>query len=715
MKKKVFIFILPFLLAASLHCFAVKIMPLGNSITNGHIVPGGYRAQFWRNLEAAGLNCGVDIVGTQHDNFTVDIGDIDHEGHGGALIDQIASSINSWMDTTHPDIIMLEIGTNDIAFNVDVANAPTRLGSLIDKICAKLPTNGKLYVATIIPFGDVAANQRASNYNAALPAIIQTRQNEGKPVSLVDLNHSILLTDLSADNVHPSQAGYNKMGDFWFNVIKNDITSPCGDIVSVTRVAVLPTIATINPGSTQQLSAIVSPSNATNKNVSWVSNNTSIATVDANGLVTGVAAGTATITVRTIDGDFTATSAVTIRVPVTGVSVNPSALSINAGTTKQLTITLSPFNATNRMLSWGSNKTSVATVNGSGAVTGVAAGSAIITVRTKDGNFTATSNITVIDSPIVNPPSQTVIIEAGFLSATDGSVTILNGTTPDVTNLPGSLWVESAGWNAYGHPQIGQSWNGQTKNVASMEGGSKVLGISIKSDGTYIKPIQLHLSADIKMQGDVYKAKIETAKAILGFYPELPALNSGTPLAKFTGLELKGDGSLTLIENGTTVNSIVAVSLSGDSIVANQLYTLAYDVNTSTGGISNVSLQGSASAYNFTSTAFTDLATAYVGFGAGGDNNIVAMDNFIVSDASTPTQTKNIIDDCFIVYPNPAINRIYFSKNVSEAALFSLQGKKILSAYNEHSLDVSALSKGLYIVRTIEIDGNKKSTKLEIR
>ncbi|MFA6580236.1 MAG: Ig-like domain-containing protein, partial [Paludibacter sp.] len=607
------------------------------------------------------------------------------------------------------------IGTNDIAFNVDVANAPTRLGSLIDKICAKLPTNGKLYVATIIPFGEAAANQRALYYNAALLAIIQTRQDEGKPVSLVDLNHSILLTDLSADNVHPSQAGYNKMGDFWFNVIKNDITSPCGDIISVTRVAVLPTSATINPGSTQQLSAIVSPSNATNKNVSWISNNTSIATVDANGLVTGVAAGTATITVRTIDGDFTATSAVTIRVPVTGVSVNPSAVSINAGTTKQLTITLSPFNATNRMLSWGSNKTSVATVNGSGAVTGVAAGSAIITVRTKDGNFTATSNITVIDSPIVNPPSQTVIIEAGFLSATDGSVTILNGTTPDVTNLPGSLWVESAGWNAYGHPQIGQSWNGQTKNVASMEGGSKVLGISIKSDGTYIKPIQLHLSADIKMQGDVYKAKIETAKAILGFYPELPALNSGTPLAKFTGLELKGDGSLTLIENGTTVNSIVAVSLSGDSIVANQLYTLAYDVNTSTGGISNVSLQGSASAYNFTSTAFTDLATAYVGFGAGGDNNIVAMDNFIVSDASTPTQTKNIIDDCFIVYPNPAINRIYFSKNVSEAALFSLQGKKILSAYNEHSLDVSALSKGLYIVRTIEIDGNKKSTKLEIR
>ncbi|MFA6580502.1 MAG: SGNH/GDSL hydrolase family protein, partial [Paludibacter sp.] len=136
MKKKVFIFILPFLLAASLHCFAVKIMPLGNSITNGNIVPGGYRAQFWRNLESAGLNCGVDIVGTQHDNFTVDLGDIDHEGHGGALIDQIASSINLWMDTTHPDIIMLEIGTNDIAFNVDVANAPTRLGSLIDKICA---------------------------------------------------------------------------------------------------------------------------------------------------------------------------------------------------------------------------------------------------------------------------------------------------------------------------------------------------------------------------------------------------------------------------------------------------------------------------------------------------------------------------------------------------------------------------------------------------
>jgi hypothetical protein len=83
--------------------------------------------------------------------------------------------------------------------------------------------------------------------------------------------------------------------------------------------------------------------------------------------------------------------------PVTGVSILPATASVNIGSSKQLTANVYPYNALNKNVSWESGNTSVATVNSDGLVTTVAEGSAIITVTTEDGSFTATSNITVLD------------------------------------------------------------------------------------------------------------------------------------------------------------------------------------------------------------------------------------------------------------------------------------------------------------------------------
>jgi lysophospholipase L1-like esterase len=88
-----------------------------------------------------------------------------------------------------------------------------------------------------------------------------------------------------------------------------DITA---NTVPVTGVIVTPSSATVTSGGTTQLTATVSPSNATNKQVSWVSSNPAVATVNSTGLVSGIAAGSATITATTSDGGFTATSAITV-------------------------------------------------------------------------------------------------------------------------------------------------------------------------------------------------------------------------------------------------------------------------------------------------------------------------------------------------------------------------------------------------------------------
>lgn len=174
------------------------------------------------------------------------------------------------------------------------------------------------------------------------------------------------------------------------------LTNTNAPVVAVTGVLVSPTTVTVGLGSTQQLNATLAPANATNQNVTWTSSNTAVATVNTSGLVTAVSAGTTTITVKTVDGNKTATSTITVAaIPVASVSVTPTTASLYAGNTQQLSASISPANATNKTVTWSSSNTGVATVNSSGLVTAVSAGTATITTTTQDGNKTATATITV--------------------------------------------------------------------------------------------------------------------------------------------------------------------------------------------------------------------------------------------------------------------------------------------------------------------------------
>ena len=193
----------------------VKVMPLGDSITDGITVQGAYRTKLWKNITGNGLT--VDFVGSLTGGPS-ELGDKNHEGHSGWRIDQISNNINSWMDTYKPQIVLLHIGTNDISQKYDLNNAPSRLSGLIDKICAKLPAGGKLYVASIIPisYADV------KSYNSSLAGVVKDKTNQGKPVYMVDMYSALTTNDLG-DGVHPNANGYNKMADVWFNAIKADL------------------------------------------------------------------------------------------------------------------------------------------------------------------------------------------------------------------------------------------------------------------------------------------------------------------------------------------------------------------------------------------------------------------------------------------------------------------------------------------------------------
>ena len=154
--------------------------------------------------------------------------------------------------------------------------------------------------------------------------------------------------------------------------------------VSVTNVTMKPTTLTLNEGKTGQLTATVAPSNADNKNVTWKSDNEKVATVSSAGKVTAKKAGTATITVTTVDGGKTATCKVTVKankVPVKSVSLNKTKLTLGAKEKFTLKATVKPSNATSKKVTWKSSKKSVATVSSKGVVTAKKTGKTTITAK----------------------------------------------------------------------------------------------------------------------------------------------------------------------------------------------------------------------------------------------------------------------------------------------------------------------------------------------
>ena len=170
--------------------------------------------------------------------------------------------------------------------------------------------------------------------------------------------------------------------------------------IGVTGVSLSSNTLTLNVGDTNTLIATVLPTNATNKNVTWSTNNSSVASVN-NGTVTAHAKGQATITVTTADGGYSASCSVTVNevsttVSVQGVTLSTNTLSMKVGGTTTLTANIRPTNATNQNVTWSSNSAVVSVNNG--LVTANSVGQATIRVTTEDGNYSDTCIVTVSEN-----------------------------------------------------------------------------------------------------------------------------------------------------------------------------------------------------------------------------------------------------------------------------------------------------------------------------
>ena len=168
--------------------------------------------------------------------------------------------------------------------------------------------------------------------------------------------------------------------------------------VSVTEVGLNKTSTTLIEGETETLVATVMPENASDKSVVWESGNESAATVSQEGLVTAVGEGKSTITVKTNDGGFSASCEVTVNkkvIAVTGVVLGKTELTLVEGEEENLAAAVTPENATDKSVVWESSNKSAAAVSQDGLVTAVEEGKATITVKTNDGGFSASCEVTV--------------------------------------------------------------------------------------------------------------------------------------------------------------------------------------------------------------------------------------------------------------------------------------------------------------------------------
>jgi len=220
-----------------------KIMPLGDSITEGKYTGGGYRKVLQDLLKANGYT--VTFVGKEDNGdpandtgFSKGMENPNHEGYGSARIGMLltggttekhtALPIKTTMANNDPDVVLVMLGTNDVFGITPTAKMQATLDKLVSSIFEAKP-GVTVVLATIPPILKVPArNPDVDAYNAVIPQIVQEQKALNHKIEFADI-HSVFAgpADLNGDKVHPSPAGYKKMAALWYSVLTGQ-TAPDG-------------------------------------------------------------------------------------------------------------------------------------------------------------------------------------------------------------------------------------------------------------------------------------------------------------------------------------------------------------------------------------------------------------------------------------------------------------------------------------------------------
>ena len=315
-------------------------------------------------------------------------------------------------------------------------------------------------VATVSPDN---ASEQTITWTSSYPAAVT-----------VDENGKITAVAVGASTIHASCGGKSTSCEVTVN--PNSVES-----VSLNKKEL-----SLTEGESETLTATVKPDNATDKTVTWSSSDASVATVDATGKVTAVKAGTATITAKA--GDKSATCTVTVKakvIPVTSITLNKASLDLTEGETETLTATVGPDNATDKTVTWSTSDSSVATVDASGKVTAVKAGTATITA--KSGDKSATCTVTVKARVI---PVTSITLNKASLDLMEGESETLTATVkPDDATDKTVTWSTSdasiASVDTNGKVTAAKAGTATITAKAGELSVNCIVAVSVKADGSH--------------------------------------------------------------------------------------------------------------------------------------------------------------------------------------------------------------------------------------
>lgn len=199
-----------------------RIMPLGNSITQGvgSTNLNGYRKPLWNLLKTS---FSVNFVGTLNNgdgSF-----DTDHEGHPRYRSDQVRQAIGGWLSQASPDMVLFHIGTNDISAGRTINEIITDIEATIDDIWNRKPGT-RVFQCAIVPRKDSQGlNNKTQDLNREIESLVQRKRSQG-PITFIDqyrpiANRANWETALMADNLHPNDSGYQIMAEVFYNTLQN--------------------------------------------------------------------------------------------------------------------------------------------------------------------------------------------------------------------------------------------------------------------------------------------------------------------------------------------------------------------------------------------------------------------------------------------------------------------------------------------------------------
>lgn len=299
-----------------------------------------------------------------------------------------------------------------------------------------------------------------------------------KPDNATDKNVTWSSSDTTIASVENGTVTAHKEGTATITAKAGDKSATC--IVSVSKsdipvesIFLNLTSLTIEEGQTAQLIASITPSNATDKTITWSSDNESVATVNQDGWVTAIRTGIATISACA--GGKTASCKVTVTdkvIPVTSITLNKTNLSLEKGQSETLVATVKPDDATDKTVSWSSSDNAIATVDQNGKVTANKGGTAII--KASSGSVTASCTVTV------SVPVQSITINYTYIG-------IIVGET---FNLIATVNPEDADEKTV-------TWSSSNTAIASVDGNGTVEGVSVGTATIYAKAGQKSASCQV--------------------------------------------------------------------------------------------------------------------------------------------------------------------------------------------------------------------------